>query len=62
MRSQFIMTKQKTKKTDNERKMAFESLPTHIKAEMSDEEKKLFLHGEEWPEELFEKLKEFIVT
>lgn len=56
------MTKQKTKKTDNERKMAFESLPTHIKAEMSDEEKKLFLHGEEWPEELFEKLKEFIVT
>ena len=58
------MTKQKTNKTDTdtERKMAFESLPTHIKAEMSDEEKELFLHGEEWPEELFEKLKEFIVT
>ena len=53
--------KKKTeKKIDPERKQAFESLPPNIKKRLTDEEKELFLNAEEWPDSLFDKLKEFI--
>lgn len=56
------MAKQKiSKKELEERAEAFKSLPPSIRNSMSDEEKELFLQGEEWPESLFEKLSEFIV-
>ncbi len=56
------MAKQKiTKKDLEEREAAMKSLPPSIRNSMTDEEKELFLHGEEWPESLFEKLSEFIV-
>jgi hypothetical protein len=59
------MSKEKTtpkkRKTDSERAMAYKSLPPAIRENFTDEEKELFLHGEEWPEELFQKLEEFIV-
>lgn len=56
------MAKQKINKKDlEERAVALKSLPPNIRNSMSDEEKELFLHGEEWPETLFEKLSEFIV-
>ncbi|MCK5312849.1 MAG: hypothetical protein KAJ62_12105 [Desulfobacteraceae bacterium] len=56
-------TKKKTgKKIDIERKQAFESLPPNIKQRLTDEEKELFLNAEEWPDSLFDKLKEFIIT
>lgn len=56
------MAKQKINKKDmEERAAALKSLPPNIRNSMSDEEKELFLHGEEWPESLFEKLSEFIV-
>ncbi len=48
-------------KIDPERQMAFESLPPHIRDNMDETEKKLFLYAEEWPESLFTKLEEFIV-
>jgi len=48
------------KKIDIERKQAFESLPPNIKKRLTDEEKELFLNAEEWPDSLFDKLKEFI--
>lgn len=51
----------KEKAVDPERKMAFESLPPHIRENMTDEEKELFLHAEEWPESMFKKLDEFIL-
>ena len=54
--------KKKKKKIDPERKQAFESLPPNIKKRLTDEEKELFLNAEEWPDSLFEKLKEFITT
>ncbi len=50
------------KKELKERQIALESLPPGIREGLSDEERELFLTGEEWPEELFEKLDEFIVT
>ena len=53
--------KSKVKKVDKERQMAFDSLPPGIRDEMSDEEKKLFLYAEEWPDELFKKMDEFII-
>ncbi|SLM29001.1 conserved hypothetical protein [Desulfamplus magnetovallimortis] len=60
------MTKKKivsqNPKTDPERQMAFESLPPHIKNSMDETEKELFLHAEEWPESMFKKLEEFIVS
>ncbi len=49
------------KKTDTERQISFDSLPPNIRENMTEEEKQLFLHGEEWPGSLFEKLDEFIV-
>lgn len=45
----------------DEREMAFKSLPPSIRNLMTDEEKELFLHAEEWPDSMFEKLSEFIV-
>ncbi|MCF6246977.1 MAG: hypothetical protein L3J69_06400 [Desulfobacula sp.] len=51
----------KTNKIDKERQMAYDSLPPSVKENLSPEEKELFLSSEEWPEELFEKLDEFIV-
>ncbi len=50
-----------TKKDIEEREMAFKSLPPSLRNSLSDEEKELFLHAEEWPESMFEKLSEFIV-
>lgn len=52
--------KNETPGIDPEREMAFQSLPPNIKASLTEEEVELFLHAEEWPEELFEKLQEFI--
>ncbi|MCK5541831.1 MAG: hypothetical protein KAI40_03995 [Desulfobacterales bacterium] len=52
----------KGKKIDPERKQAFDSLPPNIKQRLTDEEKELFLNSEEWPDSLFDKLKEFITT
>lgn len=49
------------KKSLKERKIAFESLPPAIRENLSPEEKEIFLLAEEWPEELFQKLEEFIV-
>jgi hypothetical protein len=54
--------KKKGKKIDPERKQAFDSLPPNIKQRLTDEEKELFLNAEEWPDSLFNKLKEFITT
>ncbi|MCK5100680.1 MAG: hypothetical protein KAR45_21395 [Desulfobacteraceae bacterium] len=53
--------KERKIKVDPERKQAFESLPPNIKKRLTDEEKELFLNSEEWPDSLFEKLKEFII-
>ncbi len=49
------------KKADPERVDALKALPPNIRGTLTDEEVELFLHGEEWPEELFEKLKDFMV-
>jgi len=54
--------KNKKKKADPERRQAFESLPPIIKQRLTDEEVQLFLYAEEWPDTLFDKLKEFITT
>lgn len=51
----------KNKKTDEERKMAYDRLPPGIKESLTQEEKQLFLQADQWPETLFEKLEEFIV-
>ena len=49
------------KKTQKERQIAFESLPPAIRETLTPEEKEMFLTSEEWPEELFAKLDEFII-
>ena len=49
------------KKTEKERKAAFDSLPPAIKDSLTPEETEIFLTAEEWPDDLFEKLDEFIV-
>ncbi|WP_022668813.1 hypothetical protein [Desulfospira joergensenii] len=49
------------KKNLKERKEAFESLPPVIRESLTQEEKEVFLTAEQWPEELFNKLDEFIV-
>jgi hypothetical protein len=49
------------KKIDKERKMSYDSLPPGTKDSLTEEEKNLFLYSEEWPDELFEKLEEFII-
>jgi hypothetical protein len=56
------MAKKIKKKIDTERKQAYASLPPNIKQRLSDEEKELFLYAEEWPDSLFDKLKEFITS
>ena len=49
------------KKEQKERQIAYESLPPAIRDSLTPEEKDLFLTAEEWPDELFAKLDEFIV-
>ena len=49
------------KKILKERQEAYDSLPPVIRESLSEEEKEMFLFAEEWPEELFQKLDEFIV-
>lgn len=51
----------KNKKVDKERQMSFDSLPPAIKESLTEEEVQIFLHEEEWPDSLFEKLDEFII-
>ena len=54
--------KKDAKKTDPERAEALKALPLNVRTTLTDEEVELFLYAEEWPEELFEKLKDFIVA
>lgn len=49
------------KKELKERQIAYDSLPPAIRDSLTPEEKDLFLNAEQWPEDLFEKLAEFIV-
>ncbi len=49
------------KKTRKERKISFESLPPAIKESLTEEEKEMFMNAEEWSDELFAKLDEFII-
>ncbi len=49
------------KKISKERRQSYDSLPPSIKENLSEEEKELFLTAEKWPDELFEKLEEFII-
>jgi len=44
-----------------ERMAILRSLPVEIKQQLSGEEARAFLYGEELPDDLFEKLKEFLV-
>ncbi len=55
-----VKKKDKKKKPDPERSEALKSLPPNIRQSLSEEEVELFLYEEVWPEELFEKLKDFI--
>ena len=48
-------------KVDPQRRMALESLPPHLRDHMTPEEVELFLHAEQWPETLMEKMAEFIL-
>ncbi len=50
------------KKIDKERQMSYDSLPPSVKESLTEEEKELFLFSEQWPDSLFEKLEEFIIT
>ncbi len=58
--------KSKNKKESNtidpEREMAFNSLPPTVRSSLTEEEIDLFLNAEVWPDELFEKLKEFMTS
>ena len=49
------------KKEQNERQIAYDSLPPAVRESLTPEEKEVFLTAEQWPESLFEKLDEFIV-
>ena len=49
------------KKADPQRRMAYKSLPPHIKEQMTPEEVELFLYAEAWPDTLMEKMAAFIV-
>lgn len=51
----------KEKKTDPQRRMAFESLPPHLRDQMTPEEVELFLYAEAWPDTLMKKMEAFIV-
>lgn len=59
--SKVVKKKKNAKKPDPERTDALKALPPNVRATLTEEEVELFLHGEEWPEELFEKLKDFMV-
>ena len=48
-------------KVDPERMAVLRSLPVEIKEKISGEEAQAFLYGEELPESLVEKLKDYIV-
>lgn len=52
--------KSKANQVDPERKMALDALPPNIRATLTEEEVEIFLHAEVWPEELCEKLSEFL--
>ena len=52
--------KSKKSQVDPERQMALDSLPPSIRTTLTDEEVELFLHAESWPEEMCEKLSEFL--
>ncbi|HSL60142.1 MAG TPA: hypothetical protein VK885_00020 [Desulfotignum sp.] len=49
------------KKARHQRQEAFDNLPQQVKDRLTPEEKSLFLLSETWPDELFEKLDEFLV-
>jgi hypothetical protein len=49
-------------KIDKERQMSYDSLPPGIKENLTQEEKELFLHAQQWPDSLFKKLEEFIIN
>ena len=49
------------KKINKERQMSYDSLPSSIKENLTQEEKEIFLYEDQWPETLFEKLEEFII-
>lgn len=53
-------SKEKTQKPDPERKMAFDSLPPHIRESLTEEEVELFLYAEAWPDSLMDKMDEFL--
>ena len=53
---------EKENKIDPEREMAFNSLPPNVRSSLTEEEVEMFLHAEVWPDELFEKLKEFMFS
>ena len=55
-------TKTDKNKVDPQRRMALESLPPHLRDQMTPEEVDLFLHAEAWPETLIKKMEEFIVS
>jgi len=52
--------KNKTNNVDPERQMALDALPPNIRNNLTDEEVELFLNAEAWPEEMCEKLNEFL--
>ena len=49
------------KKCDPVKMQVLRSLPIEIKQSLSKEEVHAFLHEEEWPESLKEKLKDYLV-
>ena len=48
------------KKTNSERMKLLRSLPLNIKQSLTKEEVDAFLSGDEWPDSLHEKLKDYI--
>lgn len=56
------MGNKKTKKSqvDPERQMALDALPPNVRATLTEEDVEVFLNAEVWPEELCEKLSEFL--
>jgi hypothetical protein len=51
----------RTEKPDPERMAILRSLPLEIKQQITGEEARTFLHKEELPESLLEKLKDYLV-
>lgn len=51
----------KKRKADPQRRMAFESLPPHLRDQMTPEEEELFLYAEAWPDTLIKKMEAFIM-